>query len=164
VISKVWEILGKFKLFCMRLGWKTSDNEDWVETQDNYHNFIWVKDVHPSSFRKIALDRKCVVREGTSYRVVEAAYTAWLFSQTPSEEFLKIISENPPLSKSIALYDLSQVTKNRNLCVRLNNTSSQVFREFENFLQSEMNVRVEPFPPFLCQKLNVNSCEDAALA
>ncbi|MGB8779102.1 MAG: hypothetical protein WCD81_00445 [Candidatus Bathyarchaeia archaeon] len=164
VISRVWEILGKFKLFCVRFGWKTSESEDWVEMEDNYHNFLWARNVHPSSFRRIALDRKCVVREGTSYRVVEAAYTAWLFSQTPSEELVRTISENPPLSKSIALYDLSQVTKGKNLCVRLNNTGSQVFQEFEKFLQSELKVRVEPLPPLFCQTVNVSSCEDAAVA
>jgi hypothetical protein len=160
----VWEILGKFKLLCTRLGWKTSENEDWVEMGDNYHNFIWVRNVHPSSFRRIVLDRKCVVRDGTSYRVVEAAYTAWLFLQTPSEELVRTISENPPLSKSIALYDLSQVAKSKNLCVRLNDTGSQVFQEFEKFLQSEMKVRVEPLPPLLCQRVNVSSCEDAVVA
>jgi hypothetical protein len=164
VVNKIWEILDKFKLFCIRLGWKTSESEDWVEIEDNYHNFIWARDVHPSSFRRIALDRKCVVREGTSYRVVEAAYTAWLFSQTPSEELWKTISENPSLSKSIALYDLSQMTNSKNFCVRLNNTGSQVFQEFEKFLQSELKVRVEPFPPLICQTANVSSCEDAAVA
>lgn len=163
-ISRVWEILGNFKLFCVRLGWKTSESEDWVEMEDNYHNFLWTRDVHPSSFRRIALDKKCVVREGTSYRVVEATYTAWLFSQTPSEELVRTISENPALSKSIALYDLSQVTKGKNLCVRLNNTGSQVFQEFEKFLQSELKVRVEPLLPLFCQRVNVSSCEDAAVA
>lgn len=164
VISKVWEILGNFKLFCIRLGWKTSENEDWVEMEDNYHNFIWARDVHPSSFRRIALDRKCVVREGTSYRVVEAAYTAWLFSQTPSEELVRTISENLALSKSIALYDLSQVTEGKGLCVRLNNTGSQVFQEFEKFLQSELKVRVEPLPALFCQSVKVSGCENAAVA
>jgi hypothetical protein len=164
VISRVSEILAKFKLFCMHLGWKTSESEDWVEMNDNYHNFLWARDVHPSSFRRIALDKKCVIREGTSYRVVEAAYTAWLFSQTPSEELARTICENPCLSKSIALYDLSQVTKGKDLCVRLNNTDSQVFQEFEKFLQSELNVRVEPLSPLFCQNVKVSSCEEAAVA
>ncbi|MGA3191914.1 MAG: hypothetical protein ABSD73_05300 [Candidatus Bathyarchaeia archaeon] len=164
VISRVWEILRKFKLFCISLGWKTSEGEDWVELEDNYHNFLWARDVHPSSFRRIALDKKCVVREGTSYRVVEASYTAWLFSQTPSEELVRTICENPAVSKNVALYDLSQVTKGKDLCVRLNNTDSQVFQEFEKFLQSELKVRVEPFPPLSCRRVRVSSCEEAAVA
>jgi hypothetical protein len=164
VISKVWEILGKFKLFCQRRGWKTSESEDWVETEDNYHNFLWARDVHPSSFKRIALDKKCVVREGTAYHVVQAAYTAWLFSQTPSEELVRTICDNPAFSKSVALYDLSQVAKGKNLCARLNNTGSQVFREFENFLKNELNVRVKPLPRLLCQRPKVSSLEEAAVA
>jgi hypothetical protein len=164
VISRVWEILGKFKLFCQRLGWKTSESEDWVEMEDSYHNFLWARDVHPSSFKRIASDKKCVVREGTAYHVVEATYTAWLFSQTPSEELVRTICENPAFSKSIALYDLSQVAEGKKLCVKLNNTSSQVFQEFENFLQSELKVRVEPLPSLLCQRAKVSSCEEAAVA
>jgi hypothetical protein len=164
VISRVWEILGKFKLFCISLGWKTSESEDWVQLEDNYHNFLWARDVHPSSFKRIALDKKCVVKEGTSYRVVEASYTAWLLSQTPSEELVRTICENPALSKSVALYDLSQVTKGKDLCVRLNNTGSQVFQEFEKFLQNELNVRVEPLSPLFCQTVQVSSCEEEAIA
>jgi hypothetical protein len=164
VISRVSEILGKFKLRCVHLGWKTAESEDWVEMDDNYHNFLWARDVHPSSFKRIALDKKCVVREGTSYRVVEASYTAWLFSQTPSEELAKTIYGNPSLSKSVALYDLSQVTKGKDICVRLNNTGSQVFQEFEKFLQSELNVRVKPLSPLFCQDVEVSSCEESAVA
>jgi hypothetical protein len=164
MLSKVWEILGKFKLFCGRLGWKTSEGEDWVEMEDNYHNFLLARDVHPSSFKRIALDKKCVVQEGTSYRVVEAAYTAWLFSETPSEELVRTICENPAFSKSIALYDFSQVAKGKNLCVKLNNTGSHVFREFESFLQSEMKVRVKPLQRLICQRAKVSSCEEPVMA
>jgi len=163
-ISKVWEILGNFKLSCIRLGWKTSESEDWVEAGDNYHNFLWTREVHPSSFRRIALDKKCVIREATSYRVVEASYTAWLFAQTPSEELARTICENPALSKSVALYDLSHVAKGMNLCVRLNNTDSQVFQEFERFLQSELKVRVEPLRPLFCQTAEVSGREEAVAA
>lgn len=164
VISRVSEILGKFKLFCTHLGWKTSESEDWVEMEDNYHNFLWARDVHPSSFRRIALDKKCVVREGASYRVVEASYSAWLFSKTPSEELVRTVCENPALSRSVALYDLSQVTHGKDLCMRLNNTGSQVFQEFEKFLQGELKVRVEPLSPLFCRRTKMSSCEEAAMA
>ena len=164
MLSKVWEILDKFKFFCGRFGWKTSEGEDWVEMEDDYHNFLLARDVHPSSFKRITLDKKCVVQEGTSYRVVEAAYTAWLFSETPSEELVSTICENPAFSKSIALYDFSQVAKGKNLCVKLNDTGSCVFREFESFLQSEMKVRVEPLPRLLSQRAKISSCKEAAIA
>jgi hypothetical protein len=163
-MSRVWEILGKFKLFCKRRGWKTSESEDWVEMDKNYHNFLWARDVHPSSFMRIASDKKCVVQHGVSYSVVEAAYTAWLFSEAPSASVVRIICENPDFSKRIALYDLSQVVEGKNLCVKLNNTDSHVFQEFENFLQSELKVKVEPLPPLFGRKANPNSSEAIVMA
>jgi hypothetical protein len=163
-ISKVWEILNKFKLSCKRHGWKTCESEDWVETDDNYHNFLWTREVHPSSFRRIVLDKKCVVREGMSYRVVEAAYTAWLFSQTPSEELVKTVRESPLFSKRIALYDLSQVIDGKNLCAKLNKTDSHVFQEFEDFLQYELKVKVEPLSPRFNGRAKISHYEEAALA
>lgn len=143
-MPKVWEILKKFKDFCKFHGWKTSESYDWVEINDKYHNFLWTRNVHPSSFKSIVTNRKCVVREGLSYRVVEASYTAWLFSETPSKTLLETIFENPDFSKGIALYDLSPLVEGKNLCVKLNHTDSPVFQEFENFLKNELKVKLKP--------------------
>lgn len=91
------------------------------------------------------MNRKCVIREGLSYRIVEASYTAWLFSQKPSAALVKTIFENPEFPKRIALYDLSPLTKGEKLCSKLNNTDSSVFQEFENFLENELKVKLKPF-------------------
>jgi len=162
-ISRVWEILGKFKHFCKSQGWKTSENEDWVEMDNNYHNFLWAREVHPESFRKIALNKKCVVRDGLSYHVVEAAYTAWLFSETPPDCLVKTIYENPDFSKRIALYDLSQIMEGKSLCVRLNKTESPVFHEFESFLQSELKVKVEPISLLAGEDVDASTCTAATI-
>jgi hypothetical protein len=145
-VSKVWEILKKFKDFCKFRGWKTSESEDWIEMDEKYHNFLWARDIHPSSFTNITKKRKCVVREGLSYHVVEASYTAWLFPETPSETFIKAIFENPDFQKRIALYDLSPLLEGKDLCVKLNHTDSPVFDAFENFLRKELKVKLESFP------------------
>jgi hypothetical protein len=142
-MSRVWEILRKFKDVCRFRGWKTSESEDWIELDDKYHNFLWARDVHPSSFKRIISNRKCIVREGLSYHVVEASYTAWLFSETPSEALVKTIYDNPSFSKRIALYDLSPLLEGKNQLVKLNYTDSPVFQEFENFLKSELKVKVK---------------------
>jgi hypothetical protein len=163
-VSKVWEILGSFKSLCRRRGWKTSETEDWVETDDLYHKFLWTREIHPSSFRKMVSDKKCVVREGLSYHVVHAAYTAWLFSETPPSDMVKTVSESPELSRRIALYDLSQVAEGRTLCVKLNNTDSHVFQEFENFLERELKVKVEPLPPILLRRSGTGNCEAIVVA
>jgi len=143
-MPRVWEILKKFKDVCRFRGWRTSESEDWIEIDDNYHNFLWAKDIHPSSFKTIVSNRKCVVREGLSYHVVEASYTAWLFSETPSETLVKTVFENPAFSGRIALYDLSPLLEGKNLCIKLNHTDSPVFQEFERFLRSELKVKLKP--------------------
>jgi len=143
-VSRIWEILKPFKDLCKFHGWKTSEKDDWVETENGYHNFLWTRSIHPSSFRSIAVNRKCVVREGLSYRVVEASYTAWLLSETPSETLVKAIFENPSFSKRIALYNLSPVLEGKNLGFKLNHTDSPVFQEFENFLKKKLKVNLKP--------------------
>jgi hypothetical protein len=161
---KIWEILGNFKSLCRRRGWRASESEDWVETDDLYHNFLWTRDIHPASFRRIVSDMKCVVRDGSSYYVVQAAYTAWLFSETPPPDVVKIVRESPDLCKRIALYDLSQIGQGRALCVKFNNTDSHVFQEFEEFLEKELKVRVEPVPSSFLRTPDARNHEAIAIA
>jgi len=142
-MPRVWEILKRFKDRCKFRGWKTSETEDWVEVDDTYHNFLWTRDVHVASFKRIASNQKVVIREGLSYRVVQPSYTAWLLSQTPTENLLKTIFENPGFSKRIALYDLSPLLEGKSVCTKLNSTGSPVFREFELFLREELKVKLK---------------------
>jgi hypothetical protein len=147
-MTKVWEILKKFKELCRVRGWKTSESEDWVETDEKYNMFLWARNIHPSSFKRVVSNRKCIVQEGLSYRVVDASYTAWLFSETPPETLFKTVFENPDFSERIALYDLSPVLEGKNLCVKLNQTDSPVFEEFERFLRDELKVKFKPLSSF----------------
>ncbi len=140
---RIWEILRRFKDFCKFRGWKTSESEDWVEIDNKYHNFLWARDIHLSSFERIVSSRKCVVHEGLSYRVVEASYTACLLIETPSEDLVHTVLENPDFSQRVALYDLSPIMEGKNLCVKLNYTDSPVFREFESFLKKEMKFKLK---------------------
>ena len=159
--SKVWEILRKFKELCNFRGWKTSESEDWVETDNKYHNFLLTRNIHPSSFKSIAANRKCVVREGLSYRVVEASYMAWLFSETPPENLPNLFLENPEFSKRVALYDLSPLTEGKNTCVKLNYTDSPVFQEFEKFLEKNLGVKIEQYANL---KLSLKDCTITEIA
>ncbi|HXX86854.1 MAG TPA: hypothetical protein VEH86_00205 [Candidatus Acidoferrum sp.] len=145
-VSGLWEILTRFKDMCGRRGWKTTETEDWVEVKNKYHNFVWVRNIHPTSFKKIATNNKCTVQEGLTYRVVQSSYTAWLFSEIPSEALAKTVLENPVLSCKIALYDLSSFQEGKNICGKLNQTDSPVFKEFEEFLQNELKVKLHSFP------------------
>jgi hypothetical protein len=152
-MSRVWEILRKFKDACRVRGWRTSESEDWIEINDKYHSFLWARDIHLSSFNRIVSNRKCVVREGLSYRVVDASYTAWLFSETPSEILVKTVFENPNFSERIALYDLTPLLEGKNLCIKLNHTDSPVFQEFERFLRNELKVKFKPLSSFSNTKI-----------
>jgi len=163
-MPKVWEILKKFKDVCRGRGWKTSESEDWIEINDKYNNFLWARDIHPSSFKRIASNRKCVVREGLSYRVVDASYIAWLFSETPSEALVKTVFENPDFSERIALYDLSPLLEGKNLCVKLNQTDSPVFQEFERFLRNDLKVRFKPLSSFSNVEVTEKNCAIEELA
>ncbi|MEM3731655.1 MAG: hypothetical protein QW667_06985 [Candidatus Bathyarchaeia archaeon] len=143
-MPKLWEILDKFKSFCKFRGWKTSEKEDWVEVSDKYHSFLCVRGVHPESFKTIASNSKCVVREGLSYKIVDASYMAWLLSEPVSESLIKTFFENADFTKRIALYDLSPLLEGDRKCFKLNFTDSPVFQEFENFLKSEFKVKLKP--------------------
>ncbi|NWF86258.1 hypothetical protein HXY32_00340 [Candidatus Bathyarchaeota archaeon] len=161
-MSRVWEILKKFKDKCGFHGWRTSENEDWIEANEQYHNFLCTRNIHPSSFKKIVSNRKCIVREGLSYRVVDASYTAWLFSETPSESLVRTVFENPDFAERIALYDISPLLEGKNLCIRLNNTDSHVFQEFERFLRNELKVKLKRFPFFKTEIVENHAVEEVA--
>ena len=143
-IPKVWEILDRFKDFCQSKEWKTSKHEDWVMADNKYHNFLWVRKVYPSTFLKVATNHKCAIHEGVSYQVVKTTYTAWVFPEKPPKMLVQTVIDNEELLKGTAIYDLSSVYAGRPLCLRLNETDSVVFREFEKFLQENCGIEVRP--------------------
>lgn len=104
-MSKIWEVLTDFKRFCRLRGWRTSENEDWVELNNDYHNFLSTKNVSTASFKAIITNRKCVVRKGLLYTVVEPSHLAWLFSKAPLEDQYSTILKNPDFFRRIAIFD-----------------------------------------------------------
>lgn len=114
-----------------------------MKTDEGFHNFLWTKEITPFSFRRVTSERKCVISEGLDYRVAHASYTAWLFPQTPSEDLVRIVTENPDLSKRTAVYDLSLLLEGERICPKINNTMSSVFREFEDFLEKKLHAKFE---------------------
>ncbi|MFQ5999881.1 MAG: hypothetical protein ACE5J6_03795 [Candidatus Bathyarchaeia archaeon] len=152
-IPKVWELLDGFKDQCQLRGWKTSEHEDWVKIDDEYHNFLWTQTIHPSTFEKIAVNHKCAIRKGVSYQVVDVSYTAWLFTQGPPEGLLETVKENPELSRRTAIYDLSWIYTGKPLCLKLNETESRAFQEFERFLKEKWGVEVKPVQKLAAQKI-----------
>lgn len=143
-IPRIWELIGHFKEECHSRGWKTSKNEDWIKVDDEYHNFLWARSIHPSTFKKIVTACKCAIKQGMSYQVVNVAYTAWLFSETPLEMLVLTVANDPKLAKRIAIYDLSNVYAGKPTCLKINETKSKVFQEFENYLEKRWRVQLKP--------------------
>ena len=140
-ISRLKEIVQCFKRECQSKGWKTSEHEDLVEAGNNYHNFLWVRSIHPSTFKEIAETHKCAIKEGVSYRVVDVAYTAWLFSEPLTDKLIQTIDENPAIAKRTAMYDLNGEHLDKLICLKSNKTDSIVFRQFESFLDKKIGVQ-----------------------
>jgi len=139
-VPRVWDILKRFVESCHLKGWKTSNYEDIVKIDDEYHNFIGTRTTHPSTFKRIASSKKLAVPEGRSYNVIDVSYTAWVFQEPPSEQLVETLTMDSELSKKTALYDLSEVYQGKPLCLKLNETDSLVFEEFEKFLKKTYGV------------------------
>jgi hypothetical protein len=147
-MKNVWRILKRFKHICKARGWRISENEDWVRAGEEYDNFLWTRTVSLPCFKSIISRRKCVVCEGLSYNVVEPSHTAWLFSERPSEDLVRTVSEDAEYSERVAIFDLSSLSRGKHLCLKLNNTRSPILQEFENFLRDELKVSVKTFEFF----------------
>ena len=141
-ISRIWEIVELFKDRCRSKGWEITDHEDLVQRREEYHNFLWVQEIHPSTFKSVAMNDRCVVREGVSYRVVKVSYNAWICAKSPSEPLKHFLMENPQLLRRNAIYDLSQAYMS-GVCQKLNETANVVFQEFERFLEKELGIKLQ---------------------
>ena len=141
----IWSLVDSFKERCRLNDWETCETEDWVRTDDGkYHNFLWTQTIHPSTFERIVSNHKCGIRRGMSYEVVDVAYICWLFSERPPESLISQLKENPELKKKIAIFDLSSIYGGENICRKINETESCVFKEFEQFLEEEWSLEFKP--------------------
>ncbi len=146
-MPRLWEIVRKFRDLSKSHGWVTSENEDWVKVGEEYHTFVWARNIRPSSFKRISSNKMTAIRDGQSYNVVKTSYTAWLLSEAPPDAVIREVSESPDFSNRIALYDLSYLLEGKNVCRRLNSTGSPVFQEFESFLKNELKAKIKPMEP-----------------
>lgn len=152
-VPRLSELVYDFKRECESRGWEASQHEDWIKVGDEYHNFLWTRTVHPTTFKKIAEEHRCAILQGISYRVVDVNYTAWLFSETLPEELMQMMEENPALFRKTAIYDLSCMHAEKSACLKLNKTDSQVFQEFESFLEKTWGIKFKSVKDLLSQQV-----------
>lgn len=147
----IWELIDQFKHRCRLKGWWVSNYEDVVHANGEYHNFLWARKIYPRTFRSVIANQHYPIREGLSYRIVNVSYTAWISREHLPESLISFVAEDPHLLKSIALYDLSEAYLGKCICLKLNETRSVVFQEFERFLEKEhglnLRERLPPPPP-----------------
>jgi len=152
-VPRVWEIIRSFKSECETRGWSISENEDWIKADGLYHNFLWIRTIRPAALKEIARKHKCAIKKRASYDIVDVAYMAWLLYETPQEELLQTLFDKPELLKKVALYDLSATHSYEPVCLRLNQTDSKVFREFEEFLERKWKIKFRHLQGLLTAKV-----------
>lgn len=139
----IWDIFDRFKIVCRLKGWENFKHEDLVKADGNYHYLILTHEIHPETFKKVVTNPHRGIREEETYKIVDVSYIAWISENRIPEKVLHFLTENPSLLKRIALYDVSPLREGRKECLRINETDSSVFLEFEKFL-SKHNINVKP--------------------
>lgn len=140
-IPLVWDLIKQFKCQCKLMGWWVSPYEDIIYAGGEYHNFFCARKVYPKTFKVISLSHIYPVRENDIfYRLVNVSYTAWIFQERPSEDMFMMVASDHDMQKHIAIYDLSGAYSERPICIKINETKSIVFQEFEKFLKNEYNI------------------------
>ena len=143
LIPNIWEIIDLFKKRCKIIGWDTHEQADLVTIGDKCHNFLWIRELHTPTFKSVVKNNKFAIQEGTAYRMVNVSYTAWICLKTPPVSLVYMITENPELLKQNAIYDLSK-TEINGTCQKINETTSEVFIEFERFLEEKSGIKIKP--------------------
>jgi hypothetical protein len=141
---RVEEIIEIFKAQCRGKGWKIYGKDDVVDTGKECHHFVWAQHLHPKTFKKVMTNHHFPVREKESYRIVNVSYIAWISPEPISEKILEIYLEVPDLVRRAAVYDVSSIYRDKLVCLRMNETDSVVFQEFERLLREKYKIKIVP--------------------
>lgn len=140
---KIWEIVKRFKRRCKSKGWRVIEREDIIKRNGEFHNILWVRKIHPSTFKSVAAKETSTVQEGTSYRPIDVAYNAWICTTPLSNSLKQIIARNPKFLRRNAIYNLGKI-RTKGATEKLNKTGTEVFQEFESFLKDELQSELSP--------------------
>jgi len=142
-VRKILEIVARFMRRCHSKGWRVIEREDIIKKNDEFHNIIWTRKIHPSTFKSVAAKETCVIQEDMSYHTIDVSYNAWICAAPLSEPLKQTIAKNPEILKRNAVYDLSKIST-KEAAEKLNKTGSEVFQEFERFLKDEFQCKLKP--------------------
>ena len=142
IMPEIWEIVDGFKKRCQLKGWHTIEHEDVVESNGEYHSLKWIRGLHPSTFNRVAGNVTYKLKLGEVDRIVNVSYTAWICNKTSCEALMQIMVKNPELLTRNAVFNLSQAYTN-NMCLKINETASEVFQDFERFLENKLKIAIK---------------------
>jgi len=145
IVRKIWEMVKRFEFRCRSKGWQIHEQEDVIKCSGKFNNLLWIRKIRPSTFNRIATGKTTSIQRGTSYQPIDVSYNIWICLTPLPDSLKKTIDQNPELLERNAIYDLSKIRIDRT-SKKLNKTGSQVRRQFESFLEDELNVDFKPFP------------------
>ena len=143
IVKTIWEIVKRFEFRCKSKGWKINEKEDVISCSGEFNNILWVRKIHPSTFKSIATDKTTAIQNGKSYQSIDVSYKLWICPTPLSNSIKKALDLNPELLERNAIYDLSKIRTAKTV-EKMNRTASPVCQEFESFLEDELNVGVRP--------------------
>ncbi len=142
-IAKLIELVKRFERRCRLKDCKVIGREDVIEKNKEFHNILWSREIHPSTFKRIGTSEKVAIQDFPSYRQIEISYNTWVCSSPLSDRVKKIVAMNPKLLQRNAIYDLSKIQEQKTV-KKLNKTDSKICKDFESFLKEEYGLEVEP--------------------
>lgn len=140
---RILETMIKFKRECNSKDWRALEKEDLIEVDGMYHSFILTRNIRPSVFKRVACSRKFAIPGERGYKVVDVAYTAWLFLERLPKELTQLVfKKEPSLAVTNSIYDLAQAYLVEPEVIVFNRTDSEVFQEFERFLENKWSANL----------------------
>jgi hypothetical protein len=141
-LPPIWDLLYTFREHHQSKAWKYYNNGTVVETNDEYHRFIWTRQLHIHTFRNLIHNPSCTICIHKTYMYTHPTYTAWILTEPPrADVWLYLIQDAPELLPHVAIYDLSQIySEGSTSCLTINKTQSAVFNAFEQFLATNHNI------------------------
>lgn len=142
LVPQIWDLLSAFSEHCQSKTWNYYNNGTVIEADDKYHRFIWTRGLHLHTFKNLIQNPLCTVCVDKTYKFTQPAYTAWILAESPiADLWLYLIHDAPELLSNVAIYDLSRVySDGSSICLKINETRSPIFHEFETFLTTKYNI------------------------
>ena len=143
---KIWEVVNKFEDWaCQRKDYKVIRSCDLIQEKGEYYKFMWTPNFRTETFKKILSKQSCSLGNHLSYKTVKPSYMVWILNETPKALVWELIKKTPCLSKRVAIYAIHTLFGEMPTCLKLNETHTNVLDDFENFLKTELGVRVKVY-------------------